>query len=940
MSPERFRRIEQLYHAAREGDPGERAALLAQADPELRHEVELLLSEAGGAEFLDRPAVRNAPELLQHSAEPLPGACELTQGACLGPYRIEEKLGEGGMGEVFRAVDMRLGRAVAIKTTHEQFSARFEREARAIASLNHPNICTLHDVGPNYLVMELVEGPTLADRIKAGGLPAEEALTIARQIGGALEAAHEIGIVHRDLKPANIKIKPDGTVKVLDFGLAKIAGQSAQARESPAVLTGSTRAGQIMGTAAYMAPEQARGKAVDKRADIWAFGVVLYEMLTGRRLFQGETISDTVAEVLTKEPEWDRVPPKARRLLKSCLEKEPKRRLRDIADVWRLLEDKLPPAAGSRVAGIAAGILALTTVLAVWAPWRSAEIGIERSSPRLDLDLGADLALAGDAGPAVALAPDGTRIVFVSQDQNGVSQLFHRRLDQPRAALLSGTEGASQPFFSPDGQWVGFFAEGKLKKTRIDGGEPVSLCDAPSGRGGSWGEDGNIIAALNTSVGLSQVPSGGGNAVPVTELAPGEACHRWPQVLPGGKFVLFTVSRLINNFDEAGIALLSLQDHSRKMLREHAGMYPRYLPSGHLVYVTKGSLLAEPFDVKRLRLTGGAARLGEVAVDTPRGFAQVDFSAAGIFAFRSRGGQGLSTPQWLDGVGKTEPLGLEAARYHYLRLSPDGARLAYVSTQGPNSDLFIYDWQRHIKTRLTNGRVTRLPVWSPDGRFVVFADLGGMFAVQTDGGGTPAQLTRSNNRQSPEAFSPDGRRLVFTEVSAGSKGEIRILPVESAGGQMRAGEPQHLFKALATPTFSPDGRWLAYSNAEGGRHEVYVRAFPDTGRQVQVSNAGGILPLWSRKGNALFYRTADQRIMMANYTVKGDSFIPQRPRLWYGKRIANVGDNWNLDLAPDGRRMVVLMPAEVADARESQSHVTLVMNFFDEVRRRVAGQAK
>jgi Tol biopolymer transport system component len=701
--------------------------------------------------------------------------------------------------------------------------------------------------------------------------------------------------------------------------------------------------GRIMGTAAYMAPEQARGKAVDKRADIWAFGVVLYEMLTGHRPFEGETISDTLAGVLTKDPEWERVPAKARPLLKSCLEKEPNRRLRDIADAWRPLEETPAPAARTRVAWIAAAVFAIATALALWAPWHGAEIGMQRPSPRLDLDLGADVSLAGDAGPAVVLSPDGTRIVFVSQDKNGVPRLFQRRLDQPTANLLSGTEGAKQPFFSPDGQWVGFFAEKKLKKTRIDGGEPVSLCDAPSGRGASWGEDDKIIATLDSdNVGLSQVPSGGGNVVPVTELGPGEASHRWPHVLPGGKFVLFTVSRVINNYDEAGIALLSLQDRSRKMLMDHAGMNPRYLPSGHLVYVTKGSLFAAPFDLKRLLLAGEATRLAEVAADTPRGFAQVDFSEAGIFAFRTRGGQGLSTPQWLDGAGKTEPLGLEAARYHYLRLSPDGARLAYVSTQGSNSDLFIYDWRRSIKTRLTNGRVTRSPVWSPDGRFVVFTGLGGMFAAETDGGGTPLQLTRSSNQQWPGTFSPDGKWLVFTEFFPRATGEIRIMPVESQGGRMRAGEPQPVVKVTNTTDacFSPDGRWLAYSNAEGGAYQIYIRAFPDTGRQVQVSNGGGIQPLWSRNGHELFYRTEDQRIMVVNYMVKGGSFIPQKPRPWYGKRIANIGGASNLDLAPDGKRFVVLMPAEDTEARETRSHVTLVMNFFDEVRRRTARQAK
>ena len=803
MTPEHFRRIEELYHAAREVTPEERAALLAPIDPELRLEVEQLLSEGAGTEFLDRPAIQNAPELLLGST-----VTALAAGACLGPYRIEGKLGAGGMGEVFRAIDTRLGRTVAIKITLDRFSSRFEREARAIASLNHPNICQLYDVGLNYLVMELVEGSTLADRIKAGPVPLEEALTIARQIAEALEAAHEKGIVHRDLKPANIKIKPDGTVKVLDLGLAKIAEQGAPAPSpevSPMIATGVTRVGQIMGTPAYMAPEQARGKAVDKRADIWAFGVVVYEMLTGRRLFQGETISDTLAVVLTQEPEFERIPATAQRLLKSCLEKDPKRRLRDIGDAWRLLEDTPAPATRSRVPWIAACVLATTTALALLALWRSTEIRIERPSPRLDLDLGPDVSLAGDTGPAVALSPDGTRIVFVTRDQRGVSRLFTRRLDQPKAALLFATEGANEPFFSPDGQWIGFFAKGKLKKTRIDGGEPISLCDAPQGRGASWGEDGNIIAALNTDVGLSKIPSGGGNVVPASELGPGEASHRWPHVLPGGKFVLFTVSGMTNNWDEADIALLSLPDHSRKVLLDHAGMYPRYLPSGHLVYVTNGSLFAAPFDVTRLQVTGAAARLGEVAADIPIGFAQVDFSAAGICALRTRG-QELSTPQWLDGAGKTQPLGLEAARYHYLHLSPDGGRLAYVSTQGPNSDLFIYDWRRSIKTRLTNGRVTRSPVWSPDGRFVVFQAVGGMFAVQADGGGTPVQLTRSNNQQAPETFSPDARTLVFTEFAAGANGEIRMSSSRGRGRPDAGGKPQPLFQTSGRPEFPPSLR--------------------------------------------------------------------------------------------------------------------------------------
>jgi serine/threonine-protein kinase len=399
---------------------------------------------------------------------------------------------------------------------------------------------------------------------------------------------------------------------------------------------------------------------------------------------------------------------------------------------------------------------------------------------------------------------------------------------------------------------------------------------------------------------------------------------------------LFTASSVVNNYDEADIVLLSVRDHSRKTLLARAGMYPRYLTSGHLVFVTKGSLLAAPFDFVRRQLTGAATRLGDVAADIPIGFAQVDFSADGVCAIRTRG-QSLNRPQWLDAEGMTEVLGLEAARYHYLRLSPDGGRLAYVLTEGPNSDLFIYAWQRGIKTRLTKGRVARSPVWSADGRFVVFAAAGGMFAIQSDGGGMPTQLTHSANQQGPETFSPDGQ-LVFAE-----KGQLLTLPVESKGGQMRVGEPKPLVKAsnsFGFPSFSPDGHWLAYSNAQNGQFQVYVRAYPDNGRQVQVSDSGGILPLWSRNAQELFYRTVDQRIMSVDYSVHGDAFIPQRPRPWSSKKIADVGNNRNLDLAADGKRFVVLTPAETTDAHDSQSHITLVVNFFDEVRRRVAGQRK
>jgi serine/threonine-protein kinase len=876
----------------------------------------------------------------------------LSAGTRLGPYEILALIGAGGMGEVYRARDPRMGREVAIKVSAERFSDRFEREVHAVAALNHHNICHLYDVGPNYLVMELVEGPTLAERIASGAIPLEESLAIARQIAEALEAAHEKRITHRDLKPANVKITPEGVVKVLDFGLAKLADPVAAAPgaadASPTLtLHEGTRVGVILGTAAYMSPEQASGKPVDKRADIWSFGVVLYEMLTGRMLFDGQTVSHIMAAVLTKEPEWNRVPVKVRRLLRSCLERDPKRRLRDIGDAFRLLED--PPvqaAARTRVPWLVAGVLGAGLAIALGALWRFTRPVETTQQPvvRLDLDLGPDVSLGSSTGPSVILSPDGTRLVFVSQGPDRVPHLFTRPLDQPKATPLAKTEGAYAPFFSPDGQWVGFFAQGKLKKTRIDGGEPISLCDAPAGRGAGWGEDGTIIAALDSLTVLSKVPSAGGKAVSVTNFSLGETTHRWPQVLPGGKAVLFTASIATGNFDEAGIAVVSLTDHRRKTVLEHAGMYPRYLPSGHLVYLTKGRLFAIPFDLERLEVRGAATSLEAVSINPILGFGELDFSGSGTLAYRTGGTEGLRTIQWLDGAGKTSSLGTEPALYMYPHLSPDGSRLAYLVSEGSSTDLWIYDLQRGSKTRLTNGIAITNPVWSPDGLFVVFQSAGGMFWTRADGAGNPQPLTQSKTLQVPASFTPDGRRLVFSELTPAGT-EIRTVQVESGSGQLRAGGPQLFLKTSTQNTFaafSPDGRWLAYADAESGSFEVYVRAFPDKGVKVQISNAGGMMPVWSRKRHELFYRTEDQRIMVANYTVQGESFVADKPRVWFGKQFANLGTGTapNLDLAPDGERFVVLMPADSPEPRETQSHVTLVVNFFDEVRRRVAAQGK
>jgi serine/threonine-protein kinase len=896
----------------------------------------------------------------------------LASGTQLGSYKITAPLGAGGMGEVYQAQDTKLGRDVAIKVLPEAFAhdpeklSRFQREAKLLASLNHPNIATIHGLedsgGTSYLVMELVPGENLAERVRReGAVPVEEALTIAKQIAEALEYAHEHGVIHRDLKPANVKLTSEGKVKVLDFGLAKAFAGDASTEDmtnSPTLSMAATMQGVILGTSAYMSPEQARGKTVDKRTDIWAFGCVLYELLTGKQTFHGEDVTDILAAVVRAEPDWTALPanisPSIRVLLQRCLRKDRRQRLSDATDVRIEIEDAIaapkdsgatqaaPPSTSKLLLGIGAvaAVLAVLLGVASWGWWRSSQ-PVERPLVRLDVDLGPDVSLGSIAGADEIISPDGTRIVYVSQNR-----LFTRRLDQPNTTELAGTQGVFAPFFSPDGQWVAFFMPGKLQKISVEGGSAITLCAAATGEGGSWGEDGNIIAALNSIGGLSRIPSAGGPPTPVTDLQSGETSHRWPQMLPGGKAVLFTASANPTGFDAANIEVMSLADHRTKTF-VRGGTYGRYLPSGHLVYVNRGTLFAVPFDVDRLEVHGTPVPvLDQVGYSAGQGSAQLDFSQNGTLIYRSGGAVGgLLTVTWLDGAGKAQPLLAKPGNYLRPSLSPDGQRLALEVADGSGTDIWVYDWQRDTMTRLTFTGTAQSPLWSPDGRYIVFRAAGeGMSVTRSDGSGKPQSLTQSKNVQVPWSFTPDGKRLAFMEQDSKTSFDLWTVPLESDSAGLRAGKPEVFLQTPADeryPSFSPDGRWIAYRSDESGTGQVYVRAFPDKGGKWQISNSGGTYPMWSRTGHELFFETLDNHIMAAAYTVKGDSFVADKPRVWSEKQIGGiVNSNKNFDLAPDGKRIVALMPVETAEGQKAQNHVIFLENFFDDVRRRTATPAK
>ena len=889
-------------------------------------------------------------------------------GGHLGPYEILELLGAGGMGEVYRARDTRLRRDVALKVLPKSFAndaermARFSREAQILASLSHPNIAAIHGLeeaaGVRALVMELVDGPTLRERIDEGPLPLDMALDIAFRISDALEYAHRKGVIHRDLKPANVKIAREGGVKVLDFGLAKAAGEDTVADgTSLATQTiSATRPGMILGTAAYMAPEQARGEPVDGRADIWAFGVVLYEMLSGRRLFEQKTTSDTLAAVLTKEPDWQPIPAQARRLLRSCLQRDSKRRLQSIADAKLLLEDEpgaAPPSHSTSRWQIAAATLGLALIAAAWMLWLGTR-SPDRQVMSLHVDLGPD-ALGGDVVPGsdapntIAISPDGTRLAFAARAPDGRTQLATRLLDQPQVTLLPGTDGGGAPFFSPDSKWIGFFAANKMKKVSVYGGAPVTLCEAPDPRGASWGDDGTIVAAPNDSVALWRVSADGGTPQTETGLAKGEITHRFPQVLPGGRAVIFTSHTSFLWYENAAVKALNRRTGQIKTL-VHGGYYGRYLPvsdrSGYLVYVHQGVLFGVAFDPDRLELRGLAVPLLEDAAGDPgRASGHFDFSRTGTFIYRSGPAAAQTWPiVWMDSSGRTEPLVAKPGAYFFPRLSPDGKRLAFAADTGKGTDLFVYDWQNEATLRLTYSGLDNLdPSWTRDGRHIVFRSNleGGGSAIwwtRADGAGEPQRLIESKNLLGVGSLAPGGW-LGYFEQSPDTGADILTVPLDLADpDHPRPGTTRPFLRTKSQelyPVFSADGRWIAYMSDESGSMEVWVRPFPGPGGKWQVSSDGGIMPVWSPDGRSLFYQGLDNIIMVAAYTVTGNSFAVAKPRRWCGSPILFAGGVNDLDITPDGKRAVVF-PAPGSAASKGSVHLTFILNFPEVVRRKVS----
>ena len=894
----------------------------------------------------------------------------------LGVYEIVSAIGAGGMGEVYRARDTKLGRDVALKVLPEAFAAdaermaRFEREAKVLASLNHPNIASIYGFEESNrgraLVMELVEGPTLAERIQQGALPLEEALAIAKQIAEGLEYAHERGVIHRDLKPANVKLRPDGQAKILDFGLAKALEGEAVAGDistSPTISRLATQAGIILGTAAYMSPEQARGRPSDRRGDIWAFGCLLYEMLTGKRAFGGETVSEMLAAIMRDEPDWSAlpqtVPPRIRELVKRCSCKDSKQRLQAIGDARITIEEALrgadaiadlPPAIAGTSEGRAArwtrampwGVAAILAValaaVLILAPARMRQT----QGPVMHLNLAAQPRHAqADKASAVAISQDGSRVAYVAfqgseagksgdliSPQTQTFELVARKLDELTPTSLPGTAGGAAPFFSPDGRWIGFFSGGALKKVSSDGGPPVTLCEVTSIYGASWGDDGFIYFAPAGAAEIRRVPEEGGTPKVVVQAGSGEevAFFRFPQVLPGGKAVLYTTvgaGWLAQHYKTEAYSLAT----GKRTVVIDEGANARYLSPGYLVFTRGDVVMGAPFDSNALKVTGPVVPLVQ-GVTRDEWFGAVDYalSSTGTLIYLTGGVQTAYRLVSVEMTGKVQPLGTQERGFEDLSVSADGKRIVTTLVENGSADLWIYNRERDALTRLTQTGNSADPLWAPDGNRVIYTSTHRLCAVAADGSSPPEALN-SQSWAEADSFSPDGGELLYSTFSqATGDAALWHLPLKGSA------QPEQMFPSVARvfdARFSPDGRWIASNSAQSGRAQIYLQAFPGPGERVQVSTDGGREPVWAPDGTQLYFRNGTK--FMAVDVRTRPALVVGKPRLLFEGNF--VLSHHDYGILPDGRHFIMIQPVA---GKMPPAELHVVVNWSEELKARLA----
>jgi len=974
IDAELFARLDRLLEQALDQPEQARQAWIRDLPPEydeLKPRLMALLSSApAGASPLDRsPAFGTAP---QPGPVPQLQALELAHGERLGRYQIRGVLGAGGMGRVYRAFDPVLAREVAIKTLSRGFRAdaaglrQVEREARILATLSHPNIGAIHGLeqldGAPCLVLELVEGQTLAERLERGPLPLEAAVAVAGQVAAALEEAHRRGIVHRDLKPANVKVSPEGRVKVIDFGIARALSPF---HAGGATLTVTADAGLARGTVPYMSPEQIRGEPIDTRSDVWAFGCLLFEMLTGQRAFQGATAPEVVAAVLRDPLRWEalprRTPAALRRLLRRCLTRDPSDRLQAIGDA-RLELTELERGDAAEPAPILVRRLA-PWVLGAMALLAGALALVQHRPPppaqaaHLSVELPAGLTLAGGYAAPFELSPDGSRIALVVL-KDGARHLAVRSLYSLGVILIPGTEGAWQPAFSPDGRELVFFADRKLKKVAVDGGPILVLAEVGEvPRGASWGADGRIVFAPSQVSGLSEVPAAGGPVRPVTrvDLDRGESSHRWPAALPGGKWLLLTVGLDSESFDQARLEVVSRVNGERRLVM--AGASQGRFALGHLFYVHEGRLYAVPFDPSTARVTGRPAVLADAVHYQPgNGGAHYAVSDRGLLLYAPGGG---GAPEyhlaWVDARGRLARLPGPPRRFREPRISPDGRRVAVVVGAPPDADLWVLDVDSGAFTRLTFGLSPHRPTWTPDGRAItVGAEQGGRWRlvdVPAAGGGEPSTLLESEHRVYPDAWTPEGRRLLYEELRPHTGWDIRSVEV-GAGGDAKAG----VRDLLASPfeerkaSLSPDGRLVAFeSNELDGVNGVFVTSLQQPGARIRATPTYANCPRWGSDGRLYYWYPAQARtgdstdpegVYRVDWVASGDSTSGpgQRAPVWPeapGSRIAgrlNMAPYAGFDVGGSGQGLRILALETSDDGPAPVSSPVLVLGLGEELR--------